>query len=266
MKLFDRIIELKVGDTNIKGLDIAFEIEKDESPEPNPCHIDIFNLNPTNRTILAKYQKVPVLLKAGFKDGVGVIFHGDMMRCNNSFEQASWKTTLACGEGLKESQKNPVNKTFAKGTPLKTVINELTGQIEICSGDSAGLIAQIDGDLTRSYSISGNPYHEVKRILASKNLLLSIQNNLLQIRAKTKALSKSAISLSADTGLLSSPEINSKHQITVRALLMADYQPGRLIYLDTKVFRGHLIIKKVNFNGANFGDNWEAKMECEVIS
>jgi hypothetical protein len=32
MKLFDRVIEVTVGDTIIKGLSIAFEIEKDFSP------------------------------------------------------------------------------------------------------------------------------------------------------------------------------------------------------------------------------------------
>jgi hypothetical protein len=95
MLLFDRVIELTVGDTVITGLDIAFEIEKDESPEPNPCHIDIFNLGPENRATLSKYKQVSVLLKAGYKGSVGVIFQGDMVRCNHIMERASWKTTLS---------------------------------------------------------------------------------------------------------------------------------------------------------------------------
>ena len=74
MRLFDRVVELKVGNTEIAGLDIAFEIEKDLSPEPNPCHVDIYNLSADNRSVLSKYGNVPVLLKAGYRDHVGVIF------------------------------------------------------------------------------------------------------------------------------------------------------------------------------------------------
>ena len=33
MRLFDRVIELTVGETAITDLDIAFEIEKDEDAE-----------------------------------------------------------------------------------------------------------------------------------------------------------------------------------------------------------------------------------------
>jgi hypothetical protein len=131
MNLFDRVVELRVGDTDITGLDIAFEIEKDESPEPNPCHVEIYNLSSENRATLSKYQNVPVLLKVGYKGRVGVIFQGDMMRCHHVHEQASWKTVLASGEGLLAIQTKRINKNYAKGTPIKTVIEDLARQMGI---------------------------------------------------------------------------------------------------------------------------------------
>lgn len=114
-------MEVKVGDTEITGLDIAFEIEKDESPEPNPCHIEIYNLGPENRATLSKYAIVPVVLKAGYSDKVGTIFKGEMVRCSHVMEKASWKTTLSCGDGASVQGKR-TEQSYAKGTPLKKVL------------------------------------------------------------------------------------------------------------------------------------------------
>jgi hypothetical protein len=264
MSLFDRIVELRVGDTEITGLDIAFEIEKDESPEPNPCHVDIYNLGPENRRTLSKYQRVPVTLKAGYKGSVGVIFKGDMVRCNHLQEQASWKTSLAIGDGAKAIQEKRCHKTFKKGTPIKMVLNDLTGQLELPSVNITTHIDKLEGTLARGFSVSGNPMAEINRILASRDLSLSIQNASLQIRKKGQPLQKEAISLSAETGLLASPEISDNNKIIVKALIMADFQPGRLVHLNSRMFNGFVTIEKVRFTGANFGKDWEAGMECKV--
>ncbi len=56
MRLFDRVVELRVGDTDINGLDISFEIEKDESPSPNP--------RPNNRLFIMVWCPVLCLVHA----------------------------------------------------------------------------------------------------------------------------------------------------------------------------------------------------------
>jgi len=53
MQLFDRVIELIVGDIEITGLDIAFEVEKSLQPEPNICDITVYNLGAENRQRLS---------------------------------------------------------------------------------------------------------------------------------------------------------------------------------------------------------------------
>lgn len=262
MRLFDRVVELKVGETEITGLDIAFEIEKDESPEPNPCHIDIYNLNAENRAALSKYNIVPVMLRAGYKGQVGIIFQGDMIRCSHIKEEASWKTTLACGDGAMAIQSKRTNKSYQKGTPVKTVVQDLAKQLDLPSGNALRQLNKMSTSLMRSLSVSGSPMTEINRILASRSMRLSIQNGSLQIRKKGEPLQKQAINLSSNSGLTASPEVGAKSKITVRALLMPELSPGRKVYIDSAMFKGFVTVERVRFIGSNFGNEWESEMEC----
>ena len=129
MRLFDRQIALRVGETEINGLDISFEIEKDETSSPNPCHIEIYNLNPANRAILSRYVSAPVLLEAGYSGHMGVIFKGDLVGCQHLKERTSWKTVIASGDGAMAIQTKRIDKSYAKGTPIKQVVEDLAQKI-----------------------------------------------------------------------------------------------------------------------------------------
>jgi hypothetical protein len=259
--LFDRVVKLNVGNTKIRNLDIAFEIQKDELPEPNPCHVDIYNLGPENRATLSRYAIVPVVLKAGYKDNVGIIFKGNMVRCVNVFENASWKTTLSCGDGA-EVQGKRTQQTYAKGTPLEQVIKDLSKVAGLSSNDGLSELQALNKMLSRPLSISGNPMAEMTRILSSQSIRASIQNNALQLRPFDQPLSKEALDSGDESELLASPEISSKGKVLVRTLLKADYSPGRLLHLRSRMLNGTVVIEKVRFSGSNFADTWEAELEC----
>ncbi|MGH7249703.1 MAG: hypothetical protein ACREGC_01900 [Minisyncoccia bacterium] len=65
--------------------------------------------------------------------------------------------------------------------------------------------------------------------------------------------------------MLASPEIDDENKIVVKALIMAELQPGRLVHLNTRVFHGFVVIEKVRFAGSNFGKEWEAELKCKPI-
>lgn len=232
-------------------------------PQPNPCHIEIFNLSPANRAILSRYKNAPVCLKAGYKNSIGVIFQGDMIRCTHLKETTSWKTILANGDGALASATKRTNKSYAKGTPIKAIVEDLIKQIGLPS-HSLHELKEIDGRLKRNLSLSGSPMSKLTSILSSFNINASIQNQTLQIRRESTPLQKEAIVLSAQSGLVASPEINADGMMTIRSVLMADFLPGRLVSVDSALFKGFAIIKTVRFSGANFGNTWEAEMECKV--
>ncbi len=256
MKLFDRVVELTVGDTQITGLDIAFEIEKDLSPEPNPCSIEIFNLGAKNRAILSQYDRVPVLLKAGYKDQVAVIFQGDMISCTHLKEGPDWKTVLANGDGAKAIQTARINKSFSKGTPVKTVIKEIAEQLRIPSSGALKQLEVLTDKLGRGFVASGSPMDELCRILRQYGYSASVQDNNLQVLKQWQALDKQAINLTADSGLKGTPEVGSDKKIQIQAVLMPELMPGQMAHIESAVFKGFATIESVRFEGANFGDVW----------
>lgn len=260
MRLFDRVVSLRVGETDIEGLDIAFEIEKDESPAPNPCHIEIYNLNSANRATLSKYANVPVVLKAGYKGNEGIIFKGDMIRCIHVKEGTSWKTILASGDGAMAIQTQRIDKSYIKGTPIKEIVEDLAQKIGLPKANPLIHLKELDELSSRSFMVSGNPMTELSRILSSRNIQASIQNQSLQIRKNSDPVQKEAIVLSAQSGLIESPDIGSKGEITVRALLLPELLPGHKVKIESAVFNGFVNIKSVRFIGSNFGAEWEAEI------
>lgn len=260
MKLYDRIIELWVGDTFIHGLDIAFEIEKDLTPEPNSCHIEIYNLSEINRTTLSKYEKVPVLLKAGYKANVGVIFQGDMVSCVHEKKGPTWKTVLASGDGVMAIQTERINKSFAKGTPVKDIIKEIAKQLKLPCENALKQLAVLNQKLDRGFSISACATDELSRILEQQGFSASIQNKALQIIKYGGFPSGKAISLTADSGLKASPEIGGDKTLCIRALLMPELLPGSQIHMESQTFTGFATIQKVRFSGSNFSDQWETEI------
>jgi hypothetical protein len=262
--LYERVVELRVGDTEITGLDIAFEIEKDESPEPNPCHIEIYNLGPENRATLSKYRHVPVLLKAGYRGQVGVLFQGDMMRCMHVKEGPTWKTILASGDGAMAMQTKRIDKNYARGTPLKVVVEDLAKQMGLPFGGALENFKELGELLSKGFAASGNPMKDLTRLLFGKQLTASVQNRSLQIRKNNEPLQKEAILLRDDTGLIASPERGAHGEVNVNSLIMADLLPGRQVHIASAVFNGFGTIKTVHFNGSNFGAEWLANFTCIV--
>lgn len=264
MRLFDRVVELQVGDTKINGLDTSFEIEKDETSAPNPCHIEIFNLSSANRAVLSRYKHIPVLLRAGFKNQTGILFKGDLIRCHHMKEGPSWKTILASGDGVLAIQTKRIEKSYTKGTPIKTVIDDIADIIGLPQASSISHLIELNQTLGRGMVVSGNPMHELSRILSGKNIQASVQNNMLQIRKIGEPILREAIVLNAKSGLIESPDVGTKGELTVRALLMPELLPGRSIVIESEVFKGLAIIKSVRFIGSTFGSEWEAEMVCKA--
>jgi hypothetical protein len=261
MKLFDRVIELKVGETDITGLDIAFDIEKDLSPEPNPCHVEIYNLGAHNRSILSKYSRVPVLLKVGFKDHVGVIFRGDMMSCTHEKKGPTWKTILASGDGAMAIQRARINKSFAKGTPVKDIIKEIAKQLNLPCDGALKQLEFLSQKLARGFCVHGSAMDELSRILNQHGLGVSIQNNSLQLLKQGEVLAGKAINLTTDSGLKGSPHMGSDKMLHVKAVLMPELLPGTQVQIQSLIFNGFATVQNVRFCGANFGDEWGAELK-----
>lgn len=261
MKLFDRIIKLKVGETNVAGLDIAFEINKNLEAQANTCEIKILNLSLKNREILSNHKRVPVILEAGYKDFLQPIFIGDMYNIFCQKEGPDIITILSVGDGLNSIQTSRIKKTYVKDTPVKYVIQDLAKSLKLPLNSS---LSQLKNMLTKGLSLSGNSMLELEKLLKSQNFSVSVQDNSLQILKNNESLTKEAIVLDSNSGLISSPEFSQNNLLTLKCLLMPELKPGLSLYIDSLIFKGLAIIQSVKFDGSTYDENWFSELEVRV--
>ena len=264
-RLFDRIIELKIGETNVTELDVAFEIQKDLSPEPNSCHIDIYNLCAKNREVISRQKRVPVLLRAGYKDHVGLIFKGDLISCTYIKEGPTWKTTLASGDGVAAMQNARINKSFVKDTPVKKVIEELAKQLGLPANSALKQLETLMDKLPRGFSVSGSAFDNLSNILKRHGYNAHIQDSTLQILKNEEVTTQKVIHLSSNSGLIATPQIGSNKMIDIQTVLMPEIQPGVTINIKSSNFSGHVKVKKTRSTANNFGSDWRVDALCRTV-
>jgi hypothetical protein len=87
--------------------------------------------------------------------------------------------------------------------------------------------------LTKGLSLSGNSMLELERLLKSQDFSVSVQDNGLQVLRHGESLSKEAIVLNSNSGLISSPEFSQNNLLTLKCLLMPELKPGLSLYIDS---------------------------------
>lgn len=151
--LFDRRYELIVNDgTEEKtwaggqmdsgrweGFDILFKVVKTADAVPNECDIEIRNLKADHRAWLSR-KNLKVTLKAGYRDGYGQIFVGNIELAGHQHEGETWVTKLYCKDSGAALRDLMIFKTWKKGTEITTVIDALLKKL---TGLPAGLPAEL---------------------------------------------------------------------------------------------------------------------------
>ncbi len=266
---FNRDVRISVDGLDIAGLHASFRVVKTTKKEPNTCELTIFNLSQPHRDQIAQAKAPIVEIKAGYKgrapaaglllglvdvpsvggfgadaadasEEPGLIFLGNVRDADSGFEPPNWITSLESGDGEKATRFSRINKSFAAGTSLATVLNEVAKSMDVGIGNVKKLAAKgslLDaGDaFLNSVTVSGQSSKELDRIVKSAGLEWSIQDGVLQLLELSKPLADVSIVLKPDTGLIGSPTIGNDGIIRVRSLLNSDIVPGRELEIESKV-------------------------------
>ncbi len=269
--LFNRSSEIHIGDNHISGLDISFSIEKTLTREPNNCELKVWNLNDRNRKCLRDQKRIPVMLKAGYEDSLGLLFKGDLAEAFSLREGPDWITTIRSGDGLSAFQSARINKSFKAGTPIIDILKEVAKTLGISVGDA---IKRLEGrafpgaskTLTSGTAFSGSSCVELHKLCKSIGLEASIQDNVLQILISKEALEQTAVLLSPNTGLIDSPQVSNKGILRARSLLNHELFPGRKVKVESGEIKEQLFrIERANYIGETFGQDWYVDIEAQAL-
>lgn len=214
MPLFNRTAELIVGQSGGKGVAIrdlrfSFNIEKTSSETLNNSTLRIYNMNRTTRALVETPNNA-LILKAGYTEDAGLktIFVGIVRRSLTVREGTDWITELEMDDGLIAYQSSKISATFAAGASAVDVLRAVS--------NSFGLPVRPlpDGIPNKTYpkafSALGRTREAMNKVCNYLGLEWSIQNQEIQIVKKGGKAKRTAIVLSADTGMLGSPAMEAK--------------------------------------------------------
>jgi hypothetical protein len=280
-ELFGRSYKLTVSLLGIPGfmidssisdppLDIAFNVVRTLTREPNTANITVFNLSPVNRSNLEVLEDAQVELEAGYGNKNGLIFKGDC-EVNNVHTFPDWQSVFEADDGGKAIRFDRVNLSFAPGTTLATVINKVAAEARVGIGNAA--LAALQGNLVDSggksflngITVSGNLAKQMNRLTKSSGLEWSIQNDTLQLLVNGQPLPQEAVLLNSDTGLVGAPSVGNKGEVTFRSLLNKDIVPGGLVQLASQKLTGLFVCRKCTYIGASLGQDWYVDVEAKAL-
>lgn len=296
MTTFGRAYRLNVGGIEVdarkgvglRSLRISFSVERDVKRHPNNCEIQLFNLTKPHQAALAKLSSVRVRLEAGYLDDVGVLFDGDLRSARTRKENTEYVTRVSGGDGETQCRAARINKTYAKGTPIGTVLHELGKALGVGAGNleqfKGASLANGSKTLTRALTVRGAVFDELEHVTRSCGLRWSIQDSALQIReAGLPVGDRQGPLLRPDTGLIGEVQVETvvagsesvkglvKANKTLKAegfsagsvkvtgvcLLRADLIPGVPFRVESEAFTGNLVCTATVHRGDSHStDSW----------
>ena len=259
MTVFGRRWRVQVGDLEVSDLDLEFSVKRTLRTRPGEATIKLFNLGAPHRAALLSERRPIVQLSAGY-DPPPLLFRGDARKVDVSRDGSDWVTTITAGDGERAIRTARASTAFAPGTLLADAVRSLAASMGLGLGNSSGAAALTSAVLPEGAVVRGKAAEELARLCASAGLSWSVQDGVLQLLAVGRGLTRTAVELSPDTGLVESPENGKGGAIKARALLLPDLVPGRLVALRSEVVTATLRIEEVEYTGDTRGDDWYATL------
>ena len=168
--------------------------------------------------------------------------------------------SITAGDGEHAIRTARASTSFAPGTTLADAIRSLGATMGLGGGNLSSASAAASAVLLEGAVVRGPAAQELTRLCSSAGLSWSVQDGILQLLPIGRALSRVAVSLSPDTGLVESPTRSKGVTVKAKALLLPDLVPGRLVALESEAVRGTYRIDEVSYTGATRGDDWYADL------
>lgn len=266
---FKRVYRATIGTVQFSDLDIEFSVVKSLAQEPNSLDLIVYNLSPANRKMLQEAKGQYVQLEAGYEEAMGVIFLGKIREARSTYEAPDWITYIGSGDGEQELQTGRVNKSYAPGTTVAVVFDDLAKglRLEVSYQTIFTDVALVEASNTflNGLVLSGAARRELERLVTSAGMEWSVQDSRLQLLKAGTALAAEAVVLSPSSGLVGSPTMGSDGTVNVKALLNSSIIPGKQLKVDSASLGGFYRCEKVEFTGDTAGNDWYSIIEAKEL-
>lgn len=226
-----------------EDIKVVYEVKKVLRAEPDPGRIEIYNLNPETRKILAKPfnpKRIPgpkVEIETGYKsEGVLTqIYSGEIQEGISRWLAPGWVTKLVCGVDYDSFLNHIHSKSFAPGTDPLDAIKSLLAP----SGRKISIAQAILNKIRKKFVNGRSFLDNLKNIFTelSKEFDLSItstgQDSVVQISELGYPNDDTPVLLNEHSGLIGAPEI-THFGVNLKALQQPKIRPGTLLDVQSK--------------------------------
>lgn len=241
---------------------IVFSATKSDDATLNKMTLKIDGLNETKRRLLIRDSDegdyFPIDLKIGYQGKIETIFRGSIDKAGSTREGAQFVTTIECLDGGNDFLKGFVSTTV---TSKGAVIDAVLGSMPNTQRGKVGVLDEI----IRPKVLVGNSIAVVQEMLRPDQRWF-IDDERLNILGGNELVSSFAPLISAETGLLNTPEADKKN-ITVSTWLNPSVKVGGLFKLQSKTAPHLDGVYKVNtivYSGDYDGNDWTQQISGVV--
>lgn len=266
-RLFDRELEVLIGDraTGLRvtgDFKVVCEIVKDiRASEPDQATVHITNLNDSSRSKIQGGFTL-VQINAGYDGVLKTIFEGEIVLARSVKQRTEWVTEIVCGDGAKAIAQSYLSKTYNSGVALRTILKDAA----LAMGTTLELVQgnYLSASLPRGKAIDNSTRNVLDQLGATHDFEWSVQNGKLVVIPLGKAKAQPPVVISAETGMVGSPEfmddgqndettnekkkkkgskeqlIDKKRGLRFKTLLLPELVPGGQVVVESPTLKGQV--------------------------
>lgn len=263
---FIRNAKVFVGQFDVSGLHVKFHVKRTGKSAPNTMDLSV--LNPGPKTIDEWMQvKNPVArLDVGYgrEPVMSTIFSGAARFI--SPKRTDSKTTeveIQAGDGEAELRKARIAKQVPAKVKPGELLRTVAESLGVKKGNLDAAVSKLNAKglgsmFSAGAALSGNAVPIMDRVCRSYGLEWSVQDGALQILELGVALEGRTVpKLTRESGLIGSPQIDSKHVLSFECRLNPALAPGVLVVVESQFVNGGFRLTDVEHEGDNFGGSWK---------
>lgn len=267
--LYGREVAVDCNGLHIDGakLDVAFTVPFDDSLGQDEAEITIYNLSKTSIAKLAYNQNIKI--KAGYKGNTGTIYSGYVCKRTTSIDGADVKTVVRALDSMKLKEREIKSIAYAAGSTAKKILQDL---IKLTGLPVAVFKPAGDQSFSKAVTVSGRLFDNINKYAEMCSSSAYVCKGRIFVRT-LKDGDKTGVELSAETGLVGSPEyfeeeVKKDKKVyyikgyKLKCLLNNKITTGSIVKVKSKFCNGSFRVRsgKHISNGADF------YTELEVIS
>lgn len=270
-QLYNLMIQVQIGTKLIKEHEIEFDVVSTLSSEPDEAIVRIANLSREDRAQLeASKKNTVVTVSAGYENpGPSVLFTGNLRRIHTERQAETTYTIVEAQDSFRV--RNPaqrLDKSYRKGTSLKTVINDLVRASGVSRGNINKVLnlSQFSEKYQAPYHASGQAWEQLVSIFESRDFNLTTQNNKILVSPLRQVQSRRTVALlKAGTGLIGTPSVDQDGLLTCEALMVPDIFPGTAIRVESEFVTGDYKVVKTTHKGSLYNSGARLTIEGTAL-